>query len=595
MRVIAYIVDQTPPPNRILQFSLQNFSGGLNNRSEQLMENQCSDVLNMIFADDTVMEKRKGQKYHGNMNLSDTIRYIDEFKPYDDSNKLVVCTDSELYIDGEKITDVANVIDGVNQDGKYWFVDGENLYVYGKYPSEESTYLQIVGDHVDDYTLFKVTTPDSDHPKLGTEHVEGVLVTNYTENTLYYLPCENEFEDNHKAANVVPEKPKYIVSHHGRLFLSGSERDDDNVFISDVRRPHYFPSALPIQLPPNSDRIRGMAVYDNAVVVGREWDIYAIHGVTNNPNLGMQTFSRSRLNTHAGFASNRAIDVAHNYLFYLGSDGNGYFLGSTKIDETNLSTHLLTRNLDVEKEPINWQLEDLTDAVSLFYQDNWYLSVKDKVLVYSYRHRAWTMFNNFNARAFYRLGHDLIWSNNSGRLVEFSDDHLDFGLPFRATWRSKFFDMDEANNYKQFKEFFLVAHTYDDIVSDIRVMFEVDFVDVREEHNVRNMISTYGNAVWGDRFVGRNIVASLPFMLGRRGRTIRFRFTNGYFIHDMVAEYDELLTYPNRRDYQLFYVVADDAYYVYRDREFHLLEEGDLNQSMKVYQVNGDYELRGKR
>ena len=76
---------------------------------------------------------------------------------------------------------------------------------------------------------------------------------------------ENEFKDNYKGANKVPLKAKYIASHSGRIYVSGADKDNDNVYISDIKSPFYFPVSLPMQLPPNSDKITGIKVDEEVI------------------------------------------------------------------------------------------------------------------------------------------------------------------------------------------------------------------------------------------------------------------------------------------------------------------------------------------
>ena len=82
--------------------------------------------------------------------------------------------------------------------GKYFFADGGNLYVYGKFAQTTTTYEKVIGTPVDDYVLMKVVSPADGHPQLGTEHVRGVLNIDYTNKKIFYEPCEHEFKDPYK-------------------------------------------------------------------------------------------------------------------------------------------------------------------------------------------------------------------------------------------------------------------------------------------------------------------------------------------------------------------------------------------------------------
>lgn len=593
---MAFIQKTTPPANKIMTFNLRSFTGGLNNFSEQLLDNQASSILNMMFADETVMEKRYGQKYFDEVVLDSEVTFLDEYKPYNDVDKLVRATNSKLYIGGTLVKEIEGKPCGINHQGRYFFVDGKKLYVYGKFAQADSTYVNVIGTPVDEYRVMQVVSPTNGHPRLGTEHTQGVININYDTNAIYYEPCENEFVDTSNGANVLPENPSLLVSHDGRMFVSGSDKDNDNVFITAVNNPYYFPVTMPLRVPPNSDKIVGLHVYDDSVIVGRQHDIYSILGKTNNPQLGFEMFQIRKINSHTGFANHNAVDIVHNYMFFVGNDGVMYSLASSRNDEKVVSTSVLSQTIVLNKTPIDITLDDVKTACSIFYNDEWYISIKDKVLVYSYKHRAWTMFNRLDAKCFYRLGNELIWGRANGRTYQFDREvFLDNDVPYEAHWYSKQFDMSDPNTYKQFREFYVVAHTFKDYLSEVNLVFEIDYSDVKDRLTVSDQISVYGTAKWGDRFITRNINESIPFIIGKRGRNIRFKIYNGHFTHGSVTTFDELHDYLGRMEGVFVYVTSENKYYLYTKGEWVLQTYEMLNQRMKVYQVNGDYELRGKR
>lgn len=592
----AYVQKVTPPPNRVFNFSLKNFVGGLNNRSEQLEINEASDVLNMMFADDTIMETRYGTKYYDGFTLDSDLIYIDEFKPYVGTDQLVRATASKLYIDSTLITSIQGKPCGVNHSGRYYFADGYKLYVYGKFAQTTTTFTKVIGTPVDAFVLMEVVSPAEGHPRLGTSYTQGVLNVDYTNHKVYYEPCENEFVDPYNGANLVPTGVKYIVSHDGRMYMSGDDKDDDDVFITQVQNPFYFPASMPVQLPPNSDKIVGMHVFDDSVIISREKDLYAISGKTNNPELGFDVFQLRKINSHTGFATHESACTVHNYLFFLGSDGVFYSLASAKQEEKILATSVISQTLDLTKSPISLTLSDVKTACSLLYEDEWHVSIKDKVLVYSYQHRAWTMYNHVDALCFYKLGYDLIWGKSNGKTYTFDKiNFLDNGEPYESHWFSKPFDMNDANSFKQFREFFVVAHAYDDYLSDVRVVFEVDYVDVKDNYTITNQISRWGISKWGDRFINRNIIESIPFIIGRRGRNIRFKLFNRWSLFTTVANFNDLEHVLGRYNGALGYVTSEGEYYLQNDGNWYKLDMAQKNQRMKIYQVNGDYEMRGKR
>ena len=596
---MVYIQKNTPPPNKIMDFTQNVFSGGLNNQSNILEPFEASYLINMVFSTDEVMDKRYGSVVFDAVNVANLINpvvFIDEYKPYNSTDVLLRATSSKLYADGVEIYTVNGQISGENYNGKYYFSDGSGLYAYGIFHQTTTTYTKVIGTPITTHIVTKTVSPPVDYFPLDTSHVRGVTVVDYNINQVWYEPCQKELEDTHKGANVVPDNIKYIVTHGGRLFASGDNDDDDNVFISDVQNPYYFAVILPIQLPPNSDNVVGLVVYDDSVVVGRNDDIYAINGLTNRANEGVPLFTLRKLNTHTGFANNKSINVVHNFLFFLGSDGNAYAISSAKQSESILSTQLISKQIDLFKDPISFTNTEIRGAVSYFHDDIWYVSIQDKVLLYSYRHVAWSMFKGLNMRSLYKLNDELIWGDTNGDVVKFSNDYLDQGVPFIAEWHSKNFDMDTSITFKHFREFFLVSHVFNELSSDIRVLFQVDHSDIKDEIIVSNQISRWGISSFGDRFITRNINASFPFVIGRRGRYIKIILKNSYDVQDTVYTTSDLDFVTGLVDGStLVYVSQDNTYYLYKESAWHLMSNIDLNQPMRVYEINGEYELRGKR
>lgn len=594
---MAFIQKVTPPPNQVHQFSLKDFSGGLNNNSELLEPNQATSVMNMSFTNDTIMEKRFGIEHFNETDYNGKITFIDEFGTYTDGDKFIVATDTHLYVDDVELVEVAGTVRGATYNGKYYFVDGDKLRVYGVFPHEAGDYVGIVGEHPGEgeYAVLTLVSPPEDYTPLSDEHTRGKEVYNFDEGTIHYEPSQLELEDAYKNGNVVPSNVKYIAVYDGRLYLSGDKDDDDNIFISDVNQPYYFPVATALQPTPNSDKVKGLLVYDDGVLVGRGEDMYFISGKTNNPEIGHELFKLRKINTHTGIASDDGMCIVHNHLFFVGSDGVMYALGTTKMDERLLHTQIISRQLDLFKEPFNFTYEDLESVTSIFHEEQWYVSIRDLVLVYHYRLRGWTIYDSHDATCFARINNEVVWGNSVGRLSSYAENFLDYGEPFECKWSSKWFDMGDANAFKQFREFFLVAHTFRHINSDVRVKFEIDYVDVKNEVLIANQMSIWGVSVFGDRFITRNTNASLPFVLGRRGRQIRISLKNGYYPNDPVeTEYDLQYIRELYVGY-LVYVNEEETYFLYTDEGWEKQEVAQLDQRMRVYQINGEYEYRGKR
>jgi len=592
---MAFVQNVTPPQNQKQEFTLNSFVGGLNNRSIHIEDNEASELLNMKFLHTTALEKREGYEHVDELVLPLPITHVSMFKPYTDENEIVRATDEEVYIGTVLVQTVIGTIDAVNYQGKLFFCDGDTLYAYGDFTTVTSTYVQIVGSHPGVSATLKVVNPPTDFVPLEEVHVRGVTVYNYTNGTVHYEPCLNELNDAYLNSNLLPEHPRFIVVHKGRLFVSGDKKDDDNVFMTNVSNPFYFAVSLPLQLPPNSDMVRGMIVFDDNVLIGREYDLYRITGETSNPSLGFELFSLRKINSHTGFANNRAIDIAHSYLLFLGSDGVAYSLSTVQMDNRLLSTQILSKQIDLFLTPISIQKSEITNASACFDTENWYLNVGDITLVYSYRHRAWTTYDGVDMHAQLYDNDEIIWGRRDGRLARFSTEYTDNGAPIYAYWQSKLFTMDSATRYKQFREFYIVAHAFDDTDSEMRVTFELDHADMRGTMVIENKLSVWGKSKFGDRFVDRNINASLPFMIGRRARSMRIRFASGYRVSGTVALVSDLDSVSGKLNYVTYYVTETASYHYYLDGVWTNLSSNEIKQPLRVYEINGEYKIKGKR
>lgn len=600
---MAYIQRISPPTNKIIPFTIAQFNGGLNNRTTNVLApNEAGDLLNMSFYDGMIMERRKGSKLYNTFTHPEAVTHLDEYKPYSGTNPLVIGGKSQVvfYTNGTGITvDLAgNGLDGENFMGRYVFADSDTLRVYGLWSGlTASTYVRIVGTKPTAMTDLTVVSTPAVYTPLDNTYKKGVTVYDFNQMMVWYEPCANEKADPYLGLSVVPTAPRYVASLKGRLYVSGSSSADDTVYMSQTGNPFYFPVSTGLQVPPNSDKIMGLVVYDDAVVVGRKRDIHIITGVTNDPELGTEMFAIKRLNTHTGFVSNKAVNVAHNYLFFLGFDGNAYALASARNDTKVLATTLISRQVDLKLKPFNFSQTDIESGVSYFFDGVWYLSIKGYVLLYDYRIQAWTVWNNLNIRSFYNMDSVLLWGNEQKQVCMQSTDYLDQGLPYISYWQSSSFDMGDPSTFKQFRDSYILAHTFTGYESDIRVGFELDYADINGSIVIPNEVAKWGVARFGDKYLAREINPSLPFTIGRRARTMKIRMTNGYTIKGTLTEYTDLALVKGMRQDDVYKVTIGGKYYVYNEStsSWDELSTTKFNQPMRVYQINGEYELRGKR
>src|SRR5690554_6495554 len=87
MRTNTYL-QGVPRPPETYDILLNNFSGGLNNRSEIIQDHESPYVLNMRYDDSLGFVKREGTELYDNVELNGAIIHVDEFKPYNAPDEL---------------------------------------------------------------------------------------------------------------------------------------------------------------------------------------------------------------------------------------------------------------------------------------------------------------------------------------------------------------------------------------------------------------------------------------------------------------------------------------------------------------------------
>lgn len=591
---MRYIQTNIPSPARIYSFNLTDFVGGLNNRENIIDENQCSSVMNMAFTPDGVMMKRKGITWFDDFEINDPVTYIDQYAPNKEVMTLIRASNKEMYMDGTLIRNLGGQMKGVNFEGRYFFADSAGFWCYGKFEEPSGTYIQHIGTPSSNFALMEVIPPPFDYTPLGNTHVQGKRVYDWNQRKVWYEPCQLELEDTFKQGNIVPNKPRFVVAKEGRLYVAGTDDNDDTVYITDVGNPFYFPSALGLQVTPNADRITGLAIYNNAIIIGRRMDMYAIRGNTNRTDSSGELFRIITLNTHFGVANQRCMINAHNFLFFLGTDSQFYALRYVEGSTDTLQTQVISKTVDIHNAPISVSKDDIWYSSAQFYDDHLYVSLGDKVLVYSYLRQAWTVYNNIKATSFYALFNTLLIGTSEGRIVIQGTNYLDNGVPYQAHWTSKWFDMGDANAFKMFRDFFIVTKSEEGFNSSVNMEFQVDYFNTERVTTLQTKFSVWGESVYGDLFITRAINQSSPFMIFQRGRQIRVTFKNAEFINQKVDTEEELELIQGIYDGMLVQVGEDR---LFRHENFDWIETNAnyYNENMSILQLSGEYEFKWKR
>jgi len=127
-------------------------------------------------------------------------------------------------------------------------------------------------------------------------------------------------------------------------------------------------------------------------------------------------------------------------------------------------------------------------------------------------------------------------------LQRYRDTINGVGTAICGYWTSSRFKFGSATYFKHFRELFAVISTYGIYDSDMKISFEIDFIDIENILEVKDRITVWGRARFGERFIVKDIAASLPTQIGRRGRFMSFTVANDIIdqpirIHEIAGDY----------------------------------------------------------
>ena len=610
----SYTTNNTFTTPQRTTFTVKNFSGGLNNTTSpaRLNDNETPNLLNIRFRMDGILEKRSGLTRYTFHNpaipIEGVLRNLWVIRPRPGVETILMHVDEDfIYVreDGTPVFipwgqyGVYKPVSGVQFMDKFYLVDGTEHIRFLKIEDLETMSLP---------RIFFISAPPYEfepNPKPATKGV--VKEEQYSGHRwrTWYEPCQYELEDGYKGTNMQTNYCNMITVHKDRLYLTGNPNDPNMVYISDILNPYYFPASLPVQLPPDGDRVTCMRVFNDSVIFGRENDVYVLSGNTNRDT--SDAYLLKKLNTHTGIVNNNSANIIHNFMFYVGSDGNCYKLKNTTSSDLILATQKLNTKVNLFNKPISKNIWDIRNCHTGYdpFNEEWWIQLDDLSIIYNYQLMAWTIYSGtenvklFTYKGKFLLGRDRceVMYFDDNVCYDYDYEYPELRLPIPCYWTSKDIDFGSPIRIKQIRDTYVVSEVYDNKRTDVRVKYDIDYVSVENESKVESEIALWGKAIWDkNRFIASNISRSLPIMVGRRGKTFKIWIGNGYKFKDYVTEL------PHQEETSvgdLFY--CNGKFYVRTPRDYETrsyyqeLSEEELYQPMKIYEISGLYEFKGYR
>jgi len=365
---------------------------------------------------------------------------------------------------------------------------------------------------------------------------EGVEVWDDANGIAYYKPCLNELADAYAGVPYMPDNPNVIAVHKNRIFIAGDKTQPHAIYATTFSPngpvPLYFPSGIKLQVKPDGHPIVDLIVFDDALIIGRNNDIYVLYGSSEyTSEFSDDTFYIKQMDATVGFMNTDCGALLNNYYIYLGYDGRFYRLNTPTTYVEYLMTRPLPWKCDIYSKPFDVVQNSVVRTSVTAYRNEIYFNINnDLTIVYSYDNQAYTYFTGWKSSALHSLGTTLLVGRTDGVLAKYNDDveiYTDLGVAIDARYETKRFDFGSSANYKYFKSFMISCHAYDEVGSNIDIAVEIDYFETAIDAAAHAGISRYGISVWGrDRFNNKNLYKTPYMNLDVRGRTIKYIFKN---------------------------------------------------------------------
>ena len=572
-----------------LTFRINDFTGGINNSTTEtrISLNEASDMLNVRFEQDGLLKKRGGFRVDKKFSelltgISGSVLRVYQIEPtgtHDKGYLLLIDGVNMVYITTKgKVKHIpwsrsenGSTIDGCQYSDKFMFVDGGRYINFFMINELESDTGDSESDKVWHYLIAEPWGIAKPTPAVKGEYLTKPYPGEENTKKLYcYQPCQYELEDGYKGTNMCEKLYATMIRvYKDRLVVAGNiggsgkgELPDPNmIYMSDMMNPIYFPAGLPVQTPPTGDKITCLRPFNDGLIVGRKEDIYFLTGNTNRTNVET-VFILSKINTHTGIANNYCADIVFNYLFYVGSDGNCYKLTSTSTSELLINSQQVNLKVDFKLPPFNKNLLEIQQAHTGFdpIKGEWYVQIGYDTFIYNYRNFAWVRWNGIeciqflpSVDKFYYIKEDCSFNVIDDEIMyDTHSNYPDIKVPIHMYWSSKNIDFDMPSRVKQIRDTFLISEIVGESPSTIKISYETDYVAVSKEHTIDNEVAKWNLALWDThRFVSKNIIRSLPIVVGRRCRNFKVFIQNGYKFKQIVNQ----LPQPNEcEEGELFYL-----------------------------------------
>ena len=542
-------------------------SGGINLKDLEfeLEPNQSPRMLNMIYRNGHLC-KRYGQKnwlmladfdYEGNIrkkhNILDVGYYNNEVYLNTIAGVYVgtLGDDYDIGLSSFEMCGTDNVFFCFNR--KIYYYAGQNAFYYHDLDIEDGEdYWQQVEPYVPDIcinrkpdgtycdlieeynrmgsafkntfhgdgtsTVYKLTDKKLDSTTPIVE-VGGETVTNFTfdatKGTVTFTTAPVKGTNNvvitaYKTVKEEHFTAKYFQAYGGnnnsRMFYGGC--CNGRIYYSDVLDATYVPYNNYFQVGNDEEDVTGFGEQYDTLIVFKPREIYALDYYIDSNDKG--AFQMKLVNGEIGCDAPKSIQLINNQLVWLSSKNGVCTLVSTAIeDERNV--RIISRNIEGGYHYNGLMQEaNLTEAVSVDYDNKYMLAVNGNVYVWDYlmtpyantgkldkdaKRLAWFIFDNMNVDFFIKAK-DGLYITNENNIVKMVEDLNDFGKPINAYYQTPILQFSAVPYLKTVKNIYVQTLADDAVQIDMTYFTEETPDGEKEPESIRIYGKVWDNFSW---------------------------------------------------------------------------------------------------
>lgn len=373
-----------------------------------------------------------------------------------------------------------SLVDAFIMNGKMYFLNGQDYFCYdGEHCTTIEPYVPTLsiskdpaggGEPYEDFNLLGSKFKDSfstlgtdtifqlslteldDTPVTATvDNVDKVEGTDFTVDratgkvTFTSPPAKGTNNVIIQASKTFADKPNLIKkctfhvlfggTNDTRVFVSGNPDYPNQIWRSGLYDPTYFPENGFYKIGSDKEAVTGFAKQYDYLVIEKESSKGNMQYVLDDQRNA--TFPIKPLNDEVGTNAPRSIQVVNNNPISLSKKGVYTLVQSNVRDE---------RNVQLISENVNPQLlsePNLENAISVDYDNKYWLALNNKVYIYDYQIGQWYIYDNIPATCFLEADGEFYFGGE-GYLYRFKKQselypYNDDGEAINAYWKSKYF------------------------------------------------------------------------------------------------------------------------------------------------------------